>query len=210
MEQQAAQAQLQHNGEHVTSTPHQQASQPVEIARKIAVVAPNTAASTEASSTGNSEVRDADKHVVTGGPLTPVPSNAPSTGQQCFIDPDLSLITLDEEPTGDQCSTTTCPSGGLHMADHKSMVAFANRVKRLRYHSYCISGSDYNTSLGPSPGTSPSSTSSGAISARSRYMKRSMSCPDIKKPVIDDKDINTQSNLTAHFIEKKSLKFINY
>lgn len=195
MEQQAA----QQNGEgSVSTSSSNHGTHPIEVARKIAVVAPHTAMAEGPTLSKSESTQEDDKFVGTGGPLTPVPSNlAPSTGNS-FIDPDLSLIALDDEPTGlNECSNTTCPSGGLHMVDHKSMVAFAKRVNRLRYHSHCISGSDYNASLGPSPGTSPSSTSSttGHFNGRSRFMQRSLSCPDIKKPAVDDKEGGLRSKL---------------
>lgn len=196
MEQQAAAQLQQQQAETVSSQLPQSVAggnQPHEVPRKIAVVAPHTVSNTDATSAHMDSSHDtSDKYTGNGGggPLTPV-SGVPSTGPG-LIDPGLSLITLDEEPSGiADCSTTTCSTGGLHMADHKSMVAFARKVnRRLRYHSHCIAGSDFNTSLGPSPGTSPSSTSStsGALSARARFMKRSLSCPDIKKPTADEKE----------------------
>ncbi|ODN00087.1 Hamartin, partial [Orchesella cincta] len=167
--------------------------------RKVAIVQPHTnvadgvvtAAVSAELLVRSDSTQESEKS--TGGPLTPLPGHNSSATGPGLIDPDLSLITLDEEPVGlDECSNRTCVSGGLHMADHKSMVAFARKVNRLRYHSHCIAGSDFQTSLGPSPGTSPSSTSSSSvINARSRFMKRSMSCPDIKKPIIEDKDGKT-------------------
>lgn len=190
MEQQAA----QQNGEgSVSTSSSNHGTHPIEVARKIAVVAPHTAMYEGSALSKSDSTQEDDKFVGTGGPLTPVPGNLPPSTGNSFIDPDLSLISLDDEPTGlNECSTTTCPSGGLHMVDHKSMVAFAKRVNRLRYHSHCITGSDYNTSLGPSPGTSPSSTS-GPFNAKSRFMQRSLSCPDIKKPAVDDKEGGSRS-----------------
>ncbi|CAL8113121.1 unnamed protein product [Orchesella dallaii] len=177
-----------------------QLSQSVEGARKVAIVQPHTNVSDVVSTSAaitelvrSDSIHEIEKPTGTGGPLTPLPGHNSSASGPGLIDPDLSLITLDEEPGGlDECSTRTCVSGGLHMADHKSMVAFAKKVNRLRYHSHCIAGSDFQASLGPSPGTSPSSTtSSGFMHARSRFMKRSMSCPDIKKPAPEEKDGKT-------------------
>jgi len=134
-----------------------------------------------------------DRPMGGGGPLTPMlgpslPTSSFNSGQG-FIDPDLSLITLDEESSGvDECQPSTCAEGGLHMADHKEIMAFAKRVSRLRFHSQCGPGTDLgniNYSLGPSPGTSPSS-SSGFMQLRGRILKRSCSCPDIKKPIKEE------------------------
>jgi hypothetical protein len=146
-----------------------------------------------------------DRPIGGGGPLTPMlgPNIGPPSSFQSgqgFIDPDLSLITLDEESPGvDECQPSTCPKGGLHMADHRQMMAFAKRVSRLRFHSQCGPGpnlGEFNTSLAPSPGTSPSSTSSsGMMQARARMIKRSFSLPNIKKPIQEE---DSEEDGTCH------------
>lgn len=114
----------------------------------------------------------------TGGPLTPMLT---STGQG-FIDPELSLIALDEDAVVDDCHKTGCSKGGLHMADHKQMIAFAKRVSRLRFHSQCANATGELNTL-PSPGTSPSSTSS-SLQFKARGLKRSFSLPNIQKAIV--------------------------
>lgn len=135
-----------------------------------------------------------DRDRPTGGPLTPmIPSQLQLQPGQGLLDPDLSLITLDEDSSVDDCQSSVCTKGGLHMADHRQMMAFAKRVSRLRFYSQCGPGpnlSEMNTSLAPSPGTSPSSTSSSSLTHfRARLIKRSFSCPNIKKPINEEEEI---------------------
>ncbi|OXA54586.1 Hamartin [Folsomia candida] len=143
---------------------------------------PSSASSTSATS---EFLSDRDRDRPTGGPLTPM---LPSSGQSGILDPDLSLIALDEDSVVDNCKSVGCPKGGLHMADHKQMIAFAKRVSRLRFHSQCApNGSDGTTgNQAPSPGTSPSSSTTGTSGLqhfKARLIKRSFSMPNIQKPV---------------------------
>lgn len=143
-----------------------------------------------------------DREKPTCGPLTPMLG---SSGQgQGMLDPDLALIKVDEDTSIDDCNTTGCAAGGLHMADHTQMMAFAKRVSRLRFHSQCAPGttfSDISTNVViPSPGTSPSSSISSSLHHhfKTKSMKRSVSLPNIIKAGLgESKDIGKSSgNLT--------------
>jgi hypothetical protein len=144
----------------------------------------------------------------------------PTFGQSSTssLEADSSLTTLDEDSAIDECKshTTGCSKGGLHMADHKQMIAFAKRVSRLRFHSQCASGTtDLNATItgsGASPGTSPSSTSSSSLqNFKARIIKRSFSLPNIQKPVISEDDESVLDEIgmfhTSFSCLKKSSKF---
>ena len=88
---------------------------------------------------------EADTQEPPGGPLTPL--LAPTQ------DPD-------EQPA--PCLAESPCRGGLHMPDTKSLIAFATRVKRLRFYSQC---EDTN--------------SKGKV-------KRSLSCPNIEEKINEE------------------------
>jgi len=69
------------------------------------------------------------------------------------------------------------------------MIAFAQRVKRLRFYSQC--GGD-QASSGPSPGTSPSTSFVTPF-----RLKRSTSCPDIFKKQIREEPIDSTDGVSS-------------
>jgi hypothetical protein len=91
----------------------------------------------------------------------------------------------------EECTNSPCASGGLHMPNKQSFMNFAARVKRLRGNSVCV------TFPTLSAGTSPSE---GAAFPSNTKVRRTVSCPDMKRtwiisasnttnsPVLDEKE----------------------
>ncbi|KAF4532213.1 hypothetical protein B566_EDAN002276 [Ephemera danica] len=85
----------------------------------------------------------------------------------------------------DECSDSACVSGGLHMPNKQSLLDFARRVNRLRVHSVCV----------PCPTLSAgASPSEGAAFPLYTKVRRTVSCPDMKRSWIFTSGNNNSAN----------------
>ncbi|XP_022905445.1 hamartin [Onthophagus taurus] len=82
-----------------------------------------------------------------------------------------------------------CTEGGLHMPNSKSINDFTKRIQRLRYSSQCADDAEkYELSTGSSPGN--------AVSYPNNQVRRTNSCPEMKKsPVVPANKDNINKTL---------------
>ncbi|CAH0547663.1 unnamed protein product [Brassicogethes aeneus] len=76
----------------------------------------------------------------------------------------------------DQEHGSPCAAGGLHIPNSKSMIVFANQIKRLRHHSQCS-----NMEADRNESTTGSSPGNGTAFPDNATVRRTNSCPDMKK-----------------------------
>nr|XP_018900314.1 PREDICTED: hamartin isoform X1 [Bemisia tabaci]XP_018900315.1 PREDICTED: hamartin isoform X1 [Bemisia tabaci]XP_018900316.1 PREDICTED: hamartin isoform X1 [Bemisia tabaci] len=96
------------------------------------------------------------------------------------------------EPIDDleDCASSPCSSGGLHMPSSRSLMDFQRQLQRIRYYSQSNAYPPQLSSLGVSSSTSPQD---GVAFSPSNRMRKVKSWPVLEKPSFGDADVSSKS-----------------